>query len=224
MSLTLIGTPIGNKDDITLRALNELKASEYIIGEELKTLRRRLSEWGVAFKEKSLLCLNEHTNEKELEELLELCRSESVSLVTDCGTPSFFDPGYALVDLCRKADIELKTLPGVSSLTALMPFLPSKTERFKVLGFPPQKDFERKDFFKNLKDEKWPIFLMDTPYRLQKTLFELEQNLPKSYIVLGINLTCEDELVVYGNATECIERVSHLKKENFVLMIYPRKL
>lgn len=222
MSLTLIGTPIGNKDDITLRALKTLKASDFIIGEELKVLRRRLSSWEVAFKEKTLLCLNEHTTMTELDELVEHCKKEEVCLITDCGTPSFFDPGFSLVSACRNEKIDVFSLPGISSLTALMPYLPTRTEKFLVAGFPPQKEQERKDFFKSIKEESKPIFLMDTPYRLQKTLKDTQTFFPKASAVLGVNLTCEDELVIQGSISDCIQKTGSLKKENFVLMIYPR--
>lgn len=222
MSLTLIATPIGNSDDITLRALNNLRDCDFIIGEELKVLRRRLSSWDVAFKEKTLLTLNEHTNESELEELLNLCTLHEVSLVSDCGTPSFFDPGFSLVKLCRMNNVDVRSLPGVSSLTALIPYLPVKTERFDVLGFPPKKDQDRKHFFNSLKKNICPFFLMDTPYRIQKTLEEVYMHLPKSSVVLGVNLTCENEYVFQGPIEECLHKTSSIKKENFVLMIYPR--
>lgn len=222
MSLTLIATPIGNEEDITIRALKSLKSADCIIGEELKVLRRRLSTWDVLFKEKKLLTLNEHTTGEELEELLKYCRHEHVCLVSDCGTPSFFDPGYDLVRLCRKKNVEIHSLPGVSSLTALMPFLPIKTQEFNVLGFPPQKEDQRKSFFTSHKKDAVPFFLMDTPYRLQKTLKEIQEYFSNSQIVLGVNLTCENEIVVQGTPKECLDRISALKKENFVLMVYPR--
>ena len=224
MSLTLIATPIGNEDDITLRALNTLKNSEVIIGEELKILRRRLSNWGIAFKEKRLFTLNEHTNSEEVNELLSLCKEFEVSLVSDCGTPSFFDPGYDLVNLCRQDSVEINSLPGVSSLTALIPFLPVRTQKFNILGFPPQKDDQRRSFYNSIKKEETPMFLMDTPYRLRKTLDELNVHFSKSQVVLGINLTCKNELVIQGSPQDCIKKITHLKKENFVLMIYPRGL
>ena len=242
MSLILVATPIGNQEDITLRAIKTLKSSDCIVGEELKTLRRRLSSWDIPFKEKTLLTLNEHTHKKKLNELLDYCRHESVCLVSDCGTPSFFDPGYDLVGLCRQENIDVHSLPGVSSLTALMSFLPVKTQRFNVLGFPPQKKDMRKDFFlsykshthkspthkshthkshKSQKKDIVPFFLMDAPYRLKKTLFELQEYFPKSQIVLGVNLTCKNELVIQGTVSECLKKTTHLKKENFVVMVYP---
>jgi 16S rRNA (cytidine1402-2'-O)-methyltransferase len=222
LGLKLIATPIGNEEDITLRALKALKNSECIIGEELKILRRRLSAWNVPFREKNLLTLNEHSQNEDIKKLLELCINSDVCLVTDCGTPSFFDPGFELVKLCHEEKVSVESFPGVSSLTALIPFLPVRTQRFNVMGFPPQKDEQRAGFFQSLKKENAPMFIMDTPYRLKKTMTELMEHLPNSQVVLGINLTCENEMIVLGTPRECLKKIEILKKENFVLMIYPR--
>jgi len=221
MGLTLIASPIGNADDITLRALNKLKNSPCIIGEEIRTLRRRLSEWDVAFKEKKLFTLNEHTDKTALDELLKVCTEDDVCFLSDCGTPSFFDPGFELVRLCKKNNVSVNSLPGVSSLSALFPFLPVKTQRFDVLGFPPQKEQERQKFFLGLKNNKVPFFILDTPYRFKKTLADILKHFPNSQIVLGINLTCENERVLQGSIKECLEKTKDINKENFVLMLYP---
>jgi len=223
MGLTLVATPIGNEDDITLRALKVLQESKILIGEETKILRRRLSAWNINPREKEIYELNEHTDESGLQELLSLCEQEDVPLVTDCGTPSFFDPGFKLVELCRKNHISVVSLPGVSSMTALFPFLTKKTESFRVLGFPPRDNQERKDFFKNLfkSSDSEPCLILDTPYRLIKTFEDLNTHQPKSHCTVGINLTCEDELIAYGSPKEVLKEVSHLKKENFICMVYP---
>jgi 16S rRNA (cytidine1402-2'-O)-methyltransferase len=221
MALTLIATPIGHKDDITLRALNHLKEAKIIIGEEAKVLRRRLSEWSIPPREKEIYELNEHSSTEDVDELFNLCSNNEVALVTDCGTPSFFDPGFKLVKICHENHIAVNSLPGVSSMTALFPYLKHKTESFEVLGFPPRDNEERKEFFKKLKNEKnkKAYLLLDTPYRLIKTFEDLSLHLPKAECTVGINLTCEDELIVYGNPKEILKQISHLKKENFICMV-----
>ncbi len=223
MKLTLIATPIGNDEDITLRALNTLKSAKVIVCEELKVTRRRLSKWGIPPQEKELHQLNEHSSAEDVMTLTELCSTQDVALVTDCGTPSFFDPGFKLVESCLKNNIEILSLPGVSSMTSLFPFLKVKTERFDVLGFPPRDNDERNQFFKNLKDIKYPVLLLDTPYRLKKTFENLQKFTPKHQCVTGINLTCENERVLYGTPSETLRQMSDLNKENFICMIYPSK-
>lgn len=221
MGLTLIATPIGNNQDITLRALKTLKDSSSLIGEEAKVLRRRLSAWDINPREKTIYELNEHSTSEDLEELLLLCQQEDIALVTDCGTPSFFDPGFKLVKLCRENGVAVASLPGVSSMTALFPFLTKKTEAFHILGFPPRDSDERKTFFKNLFKDQTPCLLLDTPYRLIKTFEELNMYQPKTYCTVGINLTCDDELIAYGSPKEILKQISHLKKENFICMVSP---
>ncbi|MGH1468932.1 MAG: SAM-dependent methyltransferase [Bdellovibrionales bacterium] len=223
MKLTLIATPIGNDDDITLRALNTLKTTKVIVCEELKVTRRRLSKWGIPPQKKELHQLNEHSSPEDVKALTELCETQDVALVTDCGTPSFFDPGFKLVKSCLLKNIEIASLPGVSSMTSLFPFLRTKTERFDVLGFPPRDNDERNHFFKNLKNIDHPILLLDTPYRLKKTFENLQKFTPKHQCVVGINLTCEDERVLYGTPSEVLDQMSDLNKENFICMVYPAK-
>lgn len=222
MSLILIASPIGNLDDISLRALKKLKDCLHIIGEEPKVLRRRLSHWGISPREKKLFCLNEHTTTEEVNDLTDLCQKYEVALLTDCGTPSFFDPGFQLVKKCKDTDVAIESIPGVSSLTALMPFLPFQTQNFLVAGFPPREAEQRKVFFNQMAQSSRPVFFMDTPYRLKKSIEDLVKSCPNFYCVLGINLTCENELVLYGKPSELFKKSSHLKKENFVCMVYPK--
>lgn len=222
MSLFLISTPIGNLEDITLRAVKKLESSNFIIAEEAKIIRRRLSAWGIKPQNKKIFSLNEHTSDDELNELLNLCREEEeVCLVTDCGTPSFFDPGFSLVKKCVENEVEIKSLPGVSSLTSLMPYIDIKTERFEVLGFPPQKKEDRVSFFQTLTKKKHPFFLMDTPYRLNKILDEINKTLPNHHCIFGINLTEESEQILRGTAKEISSNLEDGLKANFVCMIYP---
>ena len=223
MKLTLIATPIGNDEDITLRALNKLKESPIIICEEFKVLRRRLSTWGIPPQEKELHQLNEHTSDEDVLELLELCKNNDVALVTDCGTPSFFDPGFKLVKACSLEHIEVQSLPGVSSMTALFPYLREQTQSFEVIGFPPRNSGERASFFNELKTKNNPVLMLDTPYRLKKSIEDLAKFLPTNQCVLGVNLTCDDERIVYGTPKEILKDISDINKENFVCMVYPKR-
>ncbi len=223
MKLTLVATPIGNDEDITLRALKCLTETKVIVCEELKITRRRLSKWGIPPQEKELHQLNEHSTDEDVQELTKICSSTEVALVTDCGTPSFFDPGFKLVESCTKEKITVESLPGVSSMTALFPFLKIKTQRFDVLGFPPRDSTERNLFFKNLKAISHPVLILDTPYRLKKTFDDLHRAVPKQECVVGINLTCENERILYGTPQEITGQMSDLNKENFICMLYPKQ-
>ena len=116
MSLTLVAVPIGNIGDITLRALETLKAADLYIGEERKPMFRLLKELGVETP-KNYELLNEHSEKNDIKNLAALCKDQKAVLVTDCGTPGFSDPGAELVNECRKMGIEVTSNPGPSSLT-----------------------------------------------------------------------------------------------------------
>ncbi len=118
MSLFIVATPIGNPKDITLRALEELKNADLIIGEEKRELFRFLKP--LELHEKKVAFLNEHTQPRDFEELVSACEDENVCLVSDCGTPGFCDPGSELVAACRKKGIAVTPIPGASSLMTLL--------------------------------------------------------------------------------------------------------
>lgn len=218
MALYLVATPIGNKNDISLRGLEVLKSADAIILEERKEGTSFLRQHGITGKEYH--ALNEHSTKEDLKLLLELCRDKKIALITDCGTPGFADPGADLVQLCRKEKIEIHSLPGASSLMTLLSLSGVKLTEFVFRGFLSPETEERKKQWQELKNEKRALILMDTPYRLEKTLQELSTFLPERKCLLGLNLTQEDELILEGSAKKLIENNTH-KKAEFMLLIYP---
>jgi 16S rRNA (cytidine1402-2'-O)-methyltransferase len=221
-TLYIVSVPIGNYDDITLRALNILRKADFIICEEYREARRLLSKYKI---EKDLVELNEHNEEKASEEILQMIlNGKSAALISDCGTPLFSDPGHLLVDLAIQNKIDVVPIPGVSSLLAALVGSGLDFEKFYYYGWlSPKKDIRRKQLL-DLKRRKETIVLMDTPYRL-KTLMEdvvklLGVNVP---CVLAFELTKEKEKFFRGNAGNVI---NHVEKENlkgeFVLIIKNR--
>ena len=118
MPLKLVATPIGDPKDITLRAIDVLKEADVVIGEERREVSKLLKSLGI--EAKMLELLNEHSRDNDVTDLLELCRTKSVALVTDCGTPGFCDPGARLVAACRREGILSTPVPGASSLMCLL--------------------------------------------------------------------------------------------------------
>ena len=221
-TLYIVSVPIGNYDDITLRALNILRKADFIICEDYREARRLLSKYKV---EKDLVELNEHNEEKASEEILQMIlNGNSAALISDCGTPLFSDPGHLLVDLAIQNKIDVVPIPGVSSLLAALVGSGLDFEKFYYYGWlSPKKDIRRKQLL-DLKRRKETIVLMDTPYRL-KTLMEdvvkiLGANIP---CVLAFELTKEKEKFYRGNAGNILK---HVEKENlkgeFVLIIQNR--
>jgi 16S rRNA (cytidine1402-2'-O)-methyltransferase len=218
-ALYIVSVPIGDYEDITLRALRILREVDLIICEEFKEARRLLSKYKI---EKDLVELNEHNEEKASEEILQMIlNGNSAALISDCGTPLFSDPGHLLVDLAIQNKIDVVPIPGVSSLLAALVGSGLDFEKFYYYGWlSPKKDIRRKQLL-DLKRRKETIVLMDTPYRL-KTLMEdvvklLGVNVP---CVLAFELTKEKEKFYRGNAGNIL---NHVEKENlkgeFVLII-----
>ena len=216
MALQLIAVPIGNPGDITLRAIEALRAADVVIGEERKEVSKLLKLLGIEGKKLELL--NEHTRDDEVMSLLTLCRSGNVALVTDCGTPGFCDPGARLVVACRNAGVTCTPLPGASSLMCLLSVAGSDMKQFLFRGFLPADKDERGRAFKELERESRPIVLMDTPYRLVRLLEELAAKWPQRRAVLGMDFTQASESVLEGTLADLRSRVGE-KKAEFILVL-----
>jgi len=217
--LYIVSTPIGNYEDITLRALRILQECDFVICEEFKEARRLLAHYKI---QKELFSLNEHNeNESANELILKLSEGKTAALISDCGTPLFSDPGHLLVDLALQNRIDVIPVPGVSSLLTALVGSGLDFEKFYYYGWlSPKKDIRRKQLL-DLKKRKETIVLMDTPYRL-KTLMEdivklLGANTP---CVLAFELTKEKEKFYRGNALNIFNLVEkeNLKGE-FVLIV-----
>jgi 16S rRNA (cytidine1402-2'-O)-methyltransferase len=216
MSLNVVATPIGNPNDMSLRALNALKEADWIIGEEKKPLGQLISQLKIG--PKSLDFLNEHSDHRDLEALMNLCRNHNVALVSDCGTPGFCDPGSQLVQLCRKENISVNIIPGASSLMVFLSGCGLRMDQFYFFGFLPAKAEERKDAISQFKKQRIPIILMDTPYRMSSTLEDLNKYLPERSVHIGMSLTQEDEKFDAGKPAQLLERYKGQKRE-FILAI-----
>lgn len=217
--LFVVSTPIGNYEDITLRALNVLREADAVICEEYRqgsTLLKKL-----AIPSKELLLLNEHNETEKTAELLQLMLSgEKLALVSDCGTPAFADPGTYLIKLADEFQVPVIPIPGASSLMALIAVSPLPMDEFFFAGFLPRKTELRQPKLKSLAKMDVPIILMDTPYRLEKLLVEIRQTFGKNRIVtLALDLTLENEKILHGPLGEILEQVKNRKSE-FILIVH----
>jgi len=217
--LYIVSTPIGNYEDITLRAVRILKEVDLIICEEFKEARRLLSHLNIS---KELFSINEHNENENVDEIiLKLVEGKSAALISDCGTPLFSDPGHLLVELAIQNRIEVVPIPGASSLLAALVASGVNFDKFYYYGWlSPKKDI-RKHQLLDLKKRKEVIVLMDTPYRLRTLLEDVtklwSKNIP---VVLAYELTKEKERFYRGT---CEEVLRFAMKENlkgeFVLII-----
>lgn len=217
--LYLVSTPIGNFDDITLRALKILKEADIIICEEFREGKRLLSHYNI---EKELLELNEHNeNDAANDIILKILNGKNAALISDCGTPLFSDPGHLLVDLCISQKIDVIPVPGASSLLPALVGSGLDFEKFFYYGWlSPKKDVRRQELFK-LRQIKNIIVILDTPYRLKTLLADVVKVLGKNIpIVIAFELTKKDEKFYRGRAEDILKIVEERNlKGEFVLLI-----
>lgn len=220
MALYLVATPIGNPDDISLRALKTLEAAEILIGEEAKEAKSLLRRYQLP--DKKLYLLNEHSESEDIKELADLCEKHEVALITDCGTPGFCDPGALLVAECRKRKVKVTSLPGASSIMCILSMSGSNLRDFDFVGFLPAKKELRIQAFKKLQKQQKAFICMDTPYRFKKFLEECAQYFPEQKVLVGIDLTQETEKYIEAKAKDL--KSYHLpEKAEFILIVYPRQ-
>lgn len=221
--LYIVSTPIGNYEDITLRALKILKSVDFIICEEYKPARRLLSQYEI---DKELFALNEH-NEKEVtsEVIDEILKGKTAALISDAGTPLFSDPGSFLVDQCISRKIDIVPVPGASSLLAALVGAGYNPYKFYYYGWlSPKKDI-RQSQLQKLRAINELIIIMETPYRLIALLHAVVKVFGKNQsIVVGFKLTQEGEKYFRGKAVDILSKLSEKKeKGEFVLLIDNRR-
>lgn len=200
--LYIVATPIGNLEDITLRALRILKETDAIACEDTRITSRLLQRYEIS---KPLLSYHQHSKIKRSDKIIEkLLNGENIALVTDAGTPGISDPGNILVEEAVKNNIEVVPIPGASALTALASVSGIDMQKFVFLGFPPHKK-GRETFFKKIIEAELPVIYYDSVHRVIKNLELLKNKKPDAQIVIGRELTKMFEEIVRGNVAQVIE-------------------
>ncbi|TDM12337.1 16S rRNA (cytidine(1402)-2'-O)-methyltransferase [Macrococcus bovicus] len=219
MTLYLVGTPIGNLEDITFRAVRILKEVDIIACEDTRVTGKLTSHYDIATPLKSY---HEHNKDKMTEQLVELLvAGKTVALVSDAGLPLISDPGYELVIAVREAGIRVETVPGPNAaLTALMTSGLSSYS-FLFSGFLPRKDSEKMARLETLMNEPHSIILYESPYRVKDTLAAIEKIDKNRRVALGRELTKKFEQVVTLPVNALLQEleVSIPAKGEFVIVI-----
>ena len=221
--LYIVSTPIGNYEDITLRALKILREVDFIICEEYKPARRLLSSYEIS---KELISLNEHNEKESTSEIItEILNGKTAALISDAGTPLFSDPGSFLVEQCISQKIEIVPIPGASSLLSALVGSGYKFEKFYYYGWlSPKKDI-RQTQLQKLRSVNELIVVMETPYRLFQLLHDVEKIFGKEQnIVVAFKLTQDGEKYYRGKIINILNQFSGQKiKGEFVLLIDNQK-
>ncbi len=199
-TLYIIGTPIGNLEDLTLRALRVLKEVDVIACEDTRHTRTLLTHYGINRPLVSYHEQNEHQRAAELLRRLE--DGTSVALVSDAGTPALSDPGYVIVHEATARGIPVVAVPGPSAVTAALAVSGLPTDRFVFLGFLPRKSGQRLRALEAVAEVPWTLVFFESPHRLRKMLTDLRQVLGERRIAVTRELTKRFEEVVRGTITE----------------------
>lgn len=216
--LYIVPTPIGNLEDITIRAIRILKEADFILAEDTRTTSVLLKHLGIEKRLYAHHKFNEHATSASVAE--SIGEGRTVALVSDAGTPGISDPGFLLVRTCVEAGIEVETLPGA---TALIPALVQSgfpCDRFCFEGFLPQKKGRAKRL-EELKDESRSIIFYESPYRVVKTLEQFAEIFGTDRLVsVSRELSKKFEQTVRGTIEEVADHFrEHEPKGEFVIVV-----
>ena len=219
--LYIVGTPIGNMEDITYRAVKTLKSADYIFSEDTRVSRKLLTHYEI---ENTLYQYHEHNKSHQIENIINLLKDgKNIALITDAGTPCISDPGYELVDIAHQNDIKVVTIPGASSVIAGACISGLNLRRMAYEGFLPKKK-GRQTLFNKLKEEERTIIILESPNRILRTLKDINEYLGNRYVVITRELTKIYEEVIRGNVTDLIEKIEKKPlKGEIVLLIKSKK-
>lgn len=215
--LFVVGTPIGNLEDITLRAISTLQNVDLILAEDTRNSKKLLSAHNINTK---MMSYHEHSNETETKRIISLLLDgKNLALISDAGTPTISDPGYGLIRDCIKEEIKIIPIPGASAITTAMSVSGLPSDSFTFYGFLPQKKGRIKKI-KELLNVDNTIILFESPFRLEKTLNQLKEYLGNRSVVIGRELTKLYEEIIRGNLDDVIKYFSKSKvKGEIVIMI-----
>lgn len=224
MNLYIVATPIGNLEDITLRAIRILKEVDFVLSEDTRVTKKLLNNFEI---KTPTISFHEHSKDFVYENILNLLgEGKNLALVTDAGTPAISDPGAHLINFLREKnkDIKIIPIPGPSSLVTALSVSGLVDTNFSFVGFLPKKK-GRQTFFKDLnrkvKDDGAVVFF-ESGHRIIKTIEAVGEYFPEAKIVLAKELTKIHESIVFGNSQEILVFLNEKDrtKGEFVVVVH----
>jgi 16S rRNA (cytidine1402-2'-O)-methyltransferase len=204
--LYVVSTPIGNLDDITIRAIEALRNADVIACEDTRKSRVLLQRFQIST---NLVSLHKFSESSKAHKILEiLAQGQDVALISDAGTPAISDPGHRLVRAAQDAGIAVTPIPGPSSITTALSVSGMDCSSFVYLGFAPRKDEQRRAFFSDIVAEKRTCIFFETPHRIQATLKIGADLLGSRRMALFRELTKLHEEIMVGNAADIHDELS----------------
>ncbi|MCX6005482.1 MAG: 16S rRNA (cytidine(1402)-2'-O)-methyltransferase [Chloroflexi bacterium] len=213
--LYIVATPIGNLEDITLRALRVLQEVHLIAAEDTRTARKLLTRYNIKTR---LTSYFEHNKRTKLQSLLDTLESNDVALISEAGTPGISDPGYELIKEAIANNIEVVAVPGSSAVITAIAVSGLPTDQFVYVGFLPRKKSERKLLLRSLISEPRTIVCFESPYRVLAALNEMGDILGERRIAVCRELTKMHEEVFRGTIGQAVQHFNKPRGE-FTLVI-----
>ena len=212
----LVATPIGNLEDITLRALRVLKEVDLIAAEDTRNTLKLLNHFEIS---KPLISYHRHNEEIKVDNLIEKAKQgQNIAVVSDAGTPGISDPGEVIVKEAIKENIEVIPIPGACAAINALIASGLDTTQFAFFGFLPLNKKLRKEKLEEIKNENKTVIIYEAPHKLTNTLQDLKQIVENRNIVLARELTKIHEEFIRGNIDEVISKTDNLKGEMIILI------
>jgi len=218
--LYIVATPIGNAEDITLRALRVLKEADFILAEDTRKTHLLLKRFDI---NKKLVSFYEHNEVKKIPWVIEeLKQGANIALVSNAGTPAISDPGYKLIRECRKESLAVTALPGPSSVINAVTLSSIPHEKFIFLGYMPRKKTARKKILEKVKEADAAVILLESPYRLLSALKDIKEALGSRKIAFAREMTKKFEEVLELDTESALEYFQKNKPRGEFTLIVDR--
>lgn len=215
-NLYVVATPIGNLEDITLRAIQVLKNVDLIAAEDTRHTLKLLNHLEIS---KPLISYHRHNEDIKTEVLIEkLLEGQNIALVSDAGTPGICDPGEVVIKKCIEKEINVIPIPGACALINALIASGINTKEFTFLGFLPLNKKSRKEKLNEIEKSNKTIILYEAPHKINSTLKDLKEILEDRKIVLARELTKIHEEFIRGNIENIIEKSEDLKGEMILII------
>lgn len=221
-TLYLVATPIGNLEDVTLRALRILKEADLVAAEDTRRTRKLLTHYGISTK---LVSCHEHNEAERIPALVEALRSgKSVALVSDAGSPGVSDPGARLVCAAAEAGLPVTAVPGPSAVTAALALAGLPADRFSFYGFLPRTRSRRRALLERAADEPHTLLFFESPRRAARTVAEMLEVFGNRRAALCRELTKQFEEVLRGTLEAILGRIEATQPRGEICLVVEGKL
>ena len=215
--LHILSTPIGNLEDITLRAIRILKESVIIAAEDTRTTKRLLAKYQITNK---IISYTDHNSKMRIPVLLKYLEQGNIALVSEAGTPLVSDPGSQLIQAVSKTEHAISPIPGASAVTAALSIAGLSSNQWIFIGFMPRKPGQKKKIILWAQENNTALVFFESPYRILSSLKLIQELSPANNLVICRELTKLYEEVFRGNASEALEHFTKPKGEFTIIIQY----